>query len=86
MCMISKIYYYWMLTQPFFCMSAKLNLRPLNFVTRVSFSGECTQKITKRETELVTDVNMILNYKKSNRGRTTGAIYQYSEANKKMHA
>lgn len=82
---ISKIlYYYWMLTQT--CMSAKLNLRPLNFVTRASFSGECTQNITKIETELVTDLNMILNYKKSNRGRTTRAIYQCSEANKKMHA
>ena len=47
---------------------------------------ENVHKITKIETKLLRDVNMILNYKKTNRGRTTRAIYQCSEANKKMHA
>ena len=47
------------------------------------FSWKCTLKITKIEPELLTDVDMILDYKKTIRGGITRATSNDGGANKK---
>ena len=55
----------------------------LKFVTLASFSWDCTPKITKMDLKILTDVNMILEYKISVGGGITRAIFHYGEANNK---
>ena len=55
-------------------MSTKLILNYLNIVTFASFLWDCTLKITKIEPKLLTDVDMILDYRKAIRGGITRAL------------
>ena len=67
-------------------MSSKFGLNPVNFLTLASFSWECTLKITKIELELLTDVDMILAYKKVISRGITRAICHYPVTdNKHLH-
>ena len=63
--------------------SVKFNLNPLNFVTLASLSWECTSKLNKTELELLTDVDIMLDYKNSIRGVIARAICHYGKANNK---
>ena len=62
-------------------MRAKFNLNPLNFITLASFSWKCAVILSKKELELLTDVNLILDYKNGPRGGITRAISHYDEGN-----
>ena len=67
-------------------MSAKFNLNPLNLLALALFSWECTLEITEMELKLLTDVNMILNYKNVFRRGIARAICHYAGSNNKyMH-
>ena len=67
-------------------MSAILNLNLLNFVAPALFSWECILKITKIELKLLTDCNMILDYRNDIRRGIRSAIGHYGEAdNKYIH-
>ena len=49
-------------------MSAQFNLNLLNFVILASFSWDCTLKTAKIELELLTELDMIIDYKNAIRG------------------
>ena len=64
-------------------MYRKLNLNPLNFVTLASYSWNCILKKSLKYFELLTVVNMILDYENVIRGEITRALCRYGESNKK---
>ena len=67
-------------------LSAKFDLNSLNFKTLPLFSWKRVLKITEIELELLTDVNMILDYKNGVRVGIPIAICHNGEAsNKYMH-
>ena len=55
---------------------------PLNIPTIPLFSLECAPKITGKEYEILTDVNMLLDYENSVRGGIKRVIPHYAGRNK----